>query len=415
MRALARESLYRANPGETCRGYLNRIQPPLGKKSRKKEKRNVGKSCSSHADCKNDNCQGGKCTRRRSRRVVKVRNSRAPSKTCEFKSFTLPPELQSVLKDLVVTKFTASKMMTKRKKIHDAIEAHMRKKGSPKARVLSPSDVRYTSRDRTLILRKMLDLYDTEFFCGFLPEIFARGPCVVTVCWSRRKCMRIAGLTRLRWSGPGAPKIVKMDLSRALFRKYLQRVEDRKTGTLVDGIRCTDFIGCAQLVFEHELVHALLQCIDYTCGAAPMSTDACPSNWIGRADTKSWHGPTFMSILNGIFGHTHYLHDLRADYSRSPPGPGVPRAVNPVAPKGARAKPLAMGQQKRTIGDRLYPLVHAAKPELAGKITGMLLELDNPELLYLLESPGALQAKIQEALQVLKRSWILKASKQRDD
>jgi len=281
-------------------------------------------------------------------------------------------------------------MRAKRKRIHDAIEAYMRKKGSPRARVLSPSDVRYTSRDRTMILRKMLALYDTEFFCGFLPEVFARGPCVVTVCWSPRKCMNVAGLTRLRWSGPGAPKVVKLDLSRALFRKYLQRVEDRKTGTLVDGIRCTDFIGCAQLVFEHELVHALLQCIDYTCGAAPISTNACPSNWIGRADTKSWHGPTFMSILNGIFGHTHYLHDLRSDYSRSPP------------------KPLAMSQQKRLIGDRLYPLVHAAKPELAGKITGMLLELDNSELLHLLESPGALQAKIQEALQVLK------ASKQRD-
>merc|ERR1719247_1034075 len=58
-------------------------------------------------------------------------------------------------------------------------------------------------------------------------------------------------------------------------------------------------------------------------------------------------------------------------------------------------------QQKQLLGERLFPLISAVEPQLAGKITGMLLELDNGELLNLLESPEALNARIMEAISVL--------------
>jgi len=62
--------------------------------------------------------------------------------------------------------------------------------------------------------------------------------------------------------------------------------------------------------------------------------------------------------------------------------------------------------QKNMIGERLYPLIHQTQPNLAGKITGMLLEgMDNSKLSHLLESPKALDAKIQEAVRVLKAHW----------
>jgi len=61
-------------------------------------------------------------------------------------------------------------------------------------------------------------------------------------------------------------------------------------------------------------------------------------------------------------------------------------------------KSAALPTQKNAIGERLYALIHATQPELAGKITGMLLELDNGELQHLLENSEALKSKIVEAI-----------------
>lgn len=40
--------------------------------------------------------------------------------------------------------------------------------------------------------------------------------------------------------------------------------------------------------------------------------------------------------------------------------------------------------------------------ENAAKVTGMLLEMDQTEVLHLLESPDALKAKVAEAMEVLR-------------
>uniref|UniRef100_A0A4W6E6I9 Polyadenylate-binding protein n=1 Tax=Lates calcarifer TaxID=8187 RepID=A0A4W6E6I9_LATCA len=75
------------------------------------------------------------------------------------------------------------------------------------------------------------------------------------------------------------------------------------------------------------------------------------------------------------------------------------KGQEPLTASMLAAAPLM--DQKQLLGERLYPLIHALHPNLAGKITGMLLEIDNSELLHMLESPESLHSKVDEAIAVL--------------
>lgn len=57
--------------------------------------------------------------------------------------------------------------------------------------------------------------------------------------------------------------------------------------------------------------------------------------------------------------------------------------------------------QKQILGERLYPVVEKMYPDMAGKITGMLLEIDNHELIRMIENQDSLRAKVEEAIAVL--------------
>ena len=58
-------------------------------------------------------------------------------------------------------------------------------------------------------------------------------------------------------------------------------------------------------------------------------------------------------------------------------------------------------EQKQMLGQRLFPLIQGLYPDLAGKITDMLLEMDNSELVNMLEHEESLK-KIEEAVASLK-------------
>ncbi|KAI6173498.1 hypothetical protein M3Y98_01087900 [Aphelenchoides besseyi] len=90
--------------------------------------------------------------------------------------------------------------------------------------------------------------------------------------------------------------------------------------------------------------------------------------------------------------------------------PGIPQQQNtgvPVQQEDLTSKlaSAAPQEQKQILGEHLYPRIsQLCKEDMVGKITGMMLEMDNSELLMLLDNSELLQERVQEAANVLQSS-----------
>jgi polyadenylate-binding protein len=82
------------------------------------------------------------------------------------------------------------------------------------------------------------------------------------------------------------------------------------------------------------------------------------------------------------------------------PAPEAAPKTSDIRSKLANADPQ---QQKMILGEQLYPLIEAQQPDLAAKITGMLLEMENAEIVNMLETPEELTKKVDEAVSVLEK------------
>uniref|UniRef100_A0A8C5CSD5 Polyadenylate-binding protein n=1 Tax=Gadus morhua TaxID=8049 RepID=A0A8C5CSD5_GADMO len=101
---------------------------------------------------------------------------------------------------------------------------------------------------------------------------------------------------------------------------------------------------------------------------------------------------------------------------RNPNPQGAQPAVHVQGQEPLTSSMLAAAppqEQKQMLGERLFPLIQSMHASLAGKITGMLLEIDNSELLHMLESQESLRSKVDEAVAVLQAHQAKKDATQK--
>jgi polyadenylate-binding protein len=96
-------------------------------------------------------------------------------------------------------------------------------------------------------------------------------------------------------------------------------------------------------------------------------------------------------------------NQAQADGGAQPVAAAAPQAGANGDITASSLAALPAVQQKQLLGEKLYSQIILMQPEAAGKITGMLLELDTSEVLNLIDTPQALQVKVNEAVDALKK------------
>jgi len=147
-------------------------------------------------------------------------------------------------------------------------------------------------------------------------------------------------------------------------------------------------------------------------GPRPVASQVRPAQPMAQPMMMARPG---MPAVPGMAGPRQAQSFKYTPTARNPPAPVVgqmmPAGVAPpqqaVMIQGQEPLTASMlaaappQEQKQMLGERLFPLIQRMYPDLAGKITGMLLEIDNSDLVHMLEDQNSLKGKVEEAVSVL--------------
>ena len=146
-------------------------------------------------------------------------------------------------------------------------------------------------------LNDMFQLYDDIFFGGQIAQKLRDTNSQLSFKVTKGGKAKTAGWCQTR-KGYGTSKcFITMSFPMGLYGKMFTKEEK---SLHANGIFCVDRLNCLQVVFEHELMHALMDLYGYT-------------NKISKGRGKaiySAHGYLFKCMVKSYFGHTDIKHNL---------------------------------------------------------------------------------------------------------
>ncbi|XP_066435138.1 polyadenylate-binding protein 1-like [Eleutherodactylus coqui] len=228
-------------------------------------------------------------------------------------------------------------------------------------------------------MQRMARAVPNPVISPYLPPPSSCSPATISLAQNRAAYWPAGDMAQLRpssrWTAQGARPRPFQNMPRAI-RPAAPRPPTFRTGSslLKLAFRLNDLNTSTQTMRPH-----------------PRATTA------GAATTSTVRSVPLYKYAARVRNPQQYLNALPQVALREP-------AVHRQWQKPLTASMLASAsprEQKQMLGERLFPLIEATHRTLAGKITGMLLEIDNAELLHMLESPESLCSMVDEAIAVL--------------
>lgn len=217
-------------------------------------------------------------------------------------------------------KYSSDEIIKRRKFVYNGIKEFLGITETELTNTISGLDRLFElfNRDNRAFFNELLKLYDEAFFQNTLSEFCCENNCKFNICWNNR-CTTTGGIckydhrlyTKINKQTGKLVKIktqlanIEIHLAPKVFTEGLLNLPNGnhlKTG----GLTCDNFLNCMLLIFEHELVHALIACFCVGDGNIKHSIEATWKGIIGGGG----HGIIFMSIVHNLFGQTEFRHEL---------------------------------------------------------------------------------------------------------
>jgi hypothetical protein len=164
------------------------------------------------------------------------------------------------------------------------------------------------------LINALPGVYDKVFFKDTLLASFRARGCSLATCWNRR-CQKTGGFCKTdpkkRCAGVQTP--VTIELS---FNVFAEAAKALQNGMRIksNGLVCDDIVDSILYTFEHELLHAVMACFCRRYIRANDGPKGDPvrdaGGYILQPSKHNGHSATFLSMMQAMFGHRTFRHNL---------------------------------------------------------------------------------------------------------